>query len=96
MYFLKSSLTAGLSKRFWIIRFKNVIYKQQMFSHIFSEPKLSKIRPPDWILEHFLYQSESFWAVRFTGSLQIVREGRKLNKIGLKKQMENYEFARPY
>ena len=39
-------------------------------------------RPPDRIWGHFLYHSELFWPVCFTGSLQIVREARNFAKIG--------------
>ena len=63
-----------------------MIYEQQMFPHNFSEPNMFKNRPPDGIWEHFLYHSESFWAVRFTGALPIFREGQKFKKIGLNKK----------
>ena len=69
-----AQINLGLSKRFWIIGLKNVIYKRKMFSHKISEPQMFKKRPPDRILEHFLYRSESFWPVRLFGITHFFRE----------------------
>ena len=74
----RDQINLGLSERFWTIRFKQVIYKQQMFPHNFSKPKMFKNPPPDRISQRFVYNSESFWAVQFTGSPKIFWEGQNL------------------
>ena len=86
----RDQINLGLSKRFWIIRFKKVIYKEKMFSRNFFGPKMFKNRPPDRISEHFLYRSESFWPVRLFGIIHFSKEGRI---IGNKKNSENPQIG---
>ena len=56
----RDQIDLGLSERFWIIRFKKVIYKHQMFPRKFLDPEMFKNEPPDRILEDFQYHSELF------------------------------------
>ena len=46
------------SKPFWIVRFKNVIYKQKKFPRKLSHPKMFKNLSPDRFLAWFLHQSQ--------------------------------------
>ena len=49
--------TAGWSSCHPVLMY-SYVYKQNMFSHKFAEPTMSKKPDPDWILEHCLYKSE--------------------------------------
>ena len=50
-----AQIDIGLSKSFWIIHYKLVIYKQKKCSH----PKIFKNRSPDHMLGWFLHHSNS-------------------------------------
>ena len=65
-----------------------------MGSRKFWDPEVFKNRPPDRVLEHFLYHSGLFWAVCSIGFTEIFWKGRNLKKIS-KNKFANFQIFNP-